>query len=251
MQAWAATDAGRVRKSNEDCYFAGELGSGTGAYFFAVADGMGGHEGGEVASRLAVGAAVAWLRRWAQAGPDAPSPGAALSEAVLAANRALLAAGRARPERVEMGTTFTAALVVGGRAWLGHVGDSRAYVLRRGSLRCLTQDHSLAAELARTGSLCPEEVRGHPLRSLLTRSLGAAEEVEPDFFQVELSSGDVLLLCTDGLTSVVAEDELAGEALACAHPRELPARLVRLANLRGGPDNVTVVVGWAGGEGEV
>jgi serine/threonine protein phosphatase PrpC len=226
IKVGSATDVGRVRDHNEDGYLvAEELG------LIAVADGMGGHRGGEVASTTALDALrIAFLA------------GAAIEEAVLAANAAVHDQSVADPNLRGMGTTITAGALVDGSLVLGHVGDSRAYLFRDGRLERVTTDHSLVEELIRAGELTVAEAERDPRRSMITRALGLDSEVEVDVEEIALADGDRVLLCSDGLTNMVHEDELATRLAETDDPQKLARDLVDSANAAGGVDNITVVV---------
>jgi serine/threonine protein phosphatase PrpC len=238
----AASDVGRKRTGNEDSYdiwVADELGRDHVAdTMLVVCDGMGGSNAGEVASRMAVEALVRTFAE--QQGDDVA---AALVTAVEAANLEVYEHSRSRPDLQGMGTTCTVAAFKGDMLALAQVGDSRAYLVRRGSIRQLTTDHSLVAQLVARKQLTPAEARTDPRRNVVTRSVGIAPVVEVDahVFEEPLRPGDTVLVCSDGLHGLVTEDELAraasGESLdrAC---REL----VQIANQRGGPDNITVAL---------
>ena len=232
LEPFGATDAGKVRANNEDALLVGE---GRDETLFVVADGIGGFEAGEVASRIAVDV----LREL--------EPGASFEAAIRESNRRILAVGRGDERLSGMGTTIVAARFGGTReepvAEIAHVGDSRAYLLRGGSLRPLTEDHSLVAELVRSGDLTRDQAAEHPQKNLITRALGAEEEVEVDTVVLPVEAGDRLLLCSDGLTDMVPEANI-GEILAeSPGDPEKPARtLVSAALDAGGSDNVTVVV---------
>jgi serine/threonine protein phosphatase PrpC len=232
LEPFGATDAGKVRANNEDALLIGE---GRDETLFVVADGIGGFEAGEVASRIAVDV----LREL--------EPGASFQAAIREANRRILAVGRGDERLSGMGTTIVATRFGGTReepvAEIAHVGDSRAYLLRDGSLRPLTEDHSLVAELVRSGDLTRDQAAEHPQKNLITRALGAEEEVEVDTVVLPVEAGDRLLLCSDGLTDMVPEANI-GEILADSPgDPEKPARaLVSAALDAGGSDNVTVVV---------
>jgi protein phosphatase len=223
----AATDVGRVREGNEDAYLVDdEMG------LVAVADGMGGHRGGEVASVTAVEALRAAI-----------SQGRPLREAVEDANRAVFDKAQTDERLRGMGTTITAAtLAAGGTLLIGHVGDSRAYLLRDGELRQITTDHSLVEELMRDGRLTPDEAAVHPQRSIITRALGVDSSVDVDVYPVELQPGDVLLFCSDGLTGMLHSDLIAAELRREDDPARAATKLVDAANASGGEDNITVVV---------
>jgi serine/threonine protein phosphatase PrpC len=222
--AAACTDVGRLRQSNEDALVLSDP-------VFAVADGMGGARAGEVASAMAV-AALHGL----DGGPDE------LVRALEGVNARIHQAARDDASLAGMGTTLTAAVVHGDEVAIAHVGDSRAYLWRDGRLRQVTDDHSLVAELIRRGALTPAEAERHPQRSVITRALGAEAGVEVDLVRLAPESGDVLLLCSDGLTGMVGDDEI-GRILGAGGPLERTAQLlVQAANGAGGEDNVTAVL---------
>jgi PPM family protein phosphatase len=231
LEPFGATDAGKVRANNEDALLVGE---GKDETLFAVADGIGGFEAGEVASRIAVDV----LKEL--------EPGDSFEVAIREANRRILAVGRGDERLSGMGTTLVAVRFGGTReepmAQVAHVGDSRAYLLR-GEMQPLTEDHSLVAELVRSGDLTRDQAAEHPQKNLITRALGADEEVEVDTMVLPVEAGDRLLLCSDGLSDMVPETRI-GEILADSPgDPETPARnLVSAALDAGGSDNVTVVV---------
>jgi len=234
LRAAARTDVGRRRPANEDVFvLAPELG------FFLVADGMGGHRAGQVASELAARAALATLRGLLGAPRSAQ---AKLAACVAGANGEILATARVKPELAGMGTTIVALLAEGGGVALAHVGDSRAYRLRGGAAERLTEDHTLVADLVRRGELGPAAAASHPHRHVLTRALGVRRALEADLAELAPEPGDVYLLCSDGLTGHVADDELAAVVAAAPDLDTACERLVELANRRGGEDNVTVVL---------
>jgi len=230
----ARSDVGRRRPANEDTYaLAPELG------LFLVADGMGGHRAGQVASGLAARAAVGTLRGL---GGDARALPERLRACVVAANGEILASSRIKPELAGMGTTLVALLAGDGRMALAHVGDSRAYRLRRGEVQRLTDDHTVVGELVRRGEISARAAEAHPHRHVLTRALGVRRSIDPDLLEVEPLPGDVYLLCSDGLTGHVADDEIAGLVTAAPDLDAAAQALVDLANARGGEDNITVVL---------
>jgi protein phosphatase len=222
------SDTGRQRQANEDSYFAR-------APLFAVADGMGGAQAGEVASRLAAEAFEAGRRREGQ------SPEAFLRQVARAANRRIHALAQRDVSRSGMGTTLTAILVDGDDVVIGHVGDSRAYRFRDGELELLTSDHSLVEELRRQGRLTDEQAEAHPQRSIITRALGPEPDVEVDTMTYRARPGDVYLLCSDGLTTMVKDDEIRAVLADAADLETAADELVRRANEAGGRDNITVV----------
>jgi protein phosphatase len=231
------TDTGRQRRENEDSAFVR-------APVFVVADGMGGAQAGEVAARIAT-------ETFEQGLPGSGPPEARLAELVRDANHRIHDRSRAEHGREGMGTTLTAAYLVNGQLAIAHVGDSRAYLLREGQLTRLTQDHSLVDELVRQGKLTEAQAAEHPQRSIITRALGPEPEVEVDTFSYPMQVGDVLLLCSDGLTSMLAEDRVADILVSSPSLEEAADRLIDEANEAGGRDNITVVLCRLGeGEGE-
>jgi len=229
-----------MREGNEDSFLA----SGSLA---AVADGMGGHLAGEVASAAATEELRSLQDGAAWRGER--SAGEALKWAVMEANRRIreMAAGDKSLEG--MGTTITALLSDGDVIHLAHVGDSRAYLLRKGELSQLTEDHTLVQELVRQGKLRPEDAKRHPQGSIITRALGVDADVQVDTATFKIISGDRLLLCTDGLTGVVDQATIRNVLLRVRDPQQASERLVALANEQGGPDNITVVVLDSDGSG--
>jgi serine/threonine protein phosphatase PrpC len=221
------THTGRQRTANEDSYFAR-------APVFAVADGMGGAQAGEVASRIAAGAFE----------PDLERDGAAeeqLERVVQGANRRIHDLAQRDSSRAGMGTTLTAAMVQDDAVSFAHVGDSRAYVLRDEELKRLTKDHSLVEELRRQGRLTDEQAEEHPQRSIITRALGPEQEVNVDTMTFPARSGDVFLLCSDGLTTMVSEEEIKRILTEARSLRAAVSELVDAANRGGGRDNITAV----------
>lgn len=222
------SDTGRARRANEDNFFAR-------APLFVVADGMGGAQAGEVASRVAADTFSVGL-------PEGGSSEERLVTRVLEANARIHQLSTEDRERAGMGTTLTAAYLDGEELAVAHVGDSRAYLWREGELTRLTRDHSLVDELVRRGKLTEEEAAEHPQRSIITRALGPEPDVEVDTRTYRAQAGDVLLLCSDGLTSMISEQLIAG-ILRGAEGLEAAGReLVDAANAAGGRDNITVVL---------
>lgn len=235
LQAAASTHVGHRRKANEDRYALGaELG------LVAVADGMGGHKAGQVASEMAARSLLEAVRG---ASDGAESLGQQLLCGIEAANRDIFALAQSNEDLSGMGTTLVALLAGGDRIALAHVGDSRAYLWRQGQLRLLTEDHSLVGELVRRQQLSPSAAASHPHRHVLTRAVGVRRMVEADTLELQTEPGDLFLLCSDGLTTHVADGEIA-DALAVdgADLEEICKALVELANARGGEDNTTVVI---------
>jgi serine/threonine protein phosphatase PrpC len=223
------TDPGRKRRRNEDSYVIDPP-------LFAVADGMGGAQAGEVASRLAAAA----FREFH--GADDLDPEERLVAIIQEANRRIFERASDDAQVSGMGTTITAALVASEGLVIGHVGDSRAYRLRDNQFEQLTDDHSLVADLVRSGRLTPEEADVHPQRSVITRALGTDPEVDVDTFTVGAESGDLFLLCSDGLTTMVGDEDISKLLTAARDLEQAGKGLVKAANRAGGEDNVTVVL---------
>lgn len=221
----ATTDIGQVREGNEDAILISDP-------LYAVADGMGGHRGGEVASNLALQTVEQMF---------AERQGT-LTEQVEQANRAVFERSQSDRDVSGMGTTLTAALIEGGAVRLAHVGDSRAYLLRGGKLQLLTEDHTLVHRMVVEGEITETEAQNHPHRSVLTRALGVEGDVRVDEAKVEVQEGDRLLLCTDGLTGMLSEDQIESILQDVRDPQEAVDRLVREANRAGGIDNITAVI---------
>jgi protein phosphatase len=235
LSSFAGTDVGLARSGNEDSHLRGRT-------VYAVADGLGGHQGGEVASAMAVEPLAALDGR---AFADAHQAAEALAEAIREANLAILRRARSDPELWGMGTTVTAAAVAGDRVLqLAHVGDSRAYLLRADApLRQLTTDHTVVQEAVARGLLTRQQAAIHPQRGVVTRAVGLDPQVPVDLPEpLELEPGDQVLLCTDGLTEVVDDDRIAAVLASEADGDDACRALIAAANQGGGPDNVTVVL---------
>ena len=246
------TNVGRVRTNNEDCFRIVDP-----LNLFVLSDGMGGEAHGEIASALAVDAVVKHCQQ-TEHDPamtifgDMPAGWSEktkrLSSAIHLANKEIYDSAQEHPTQRGMGATVTAAWIDGDRLSIAHVGDSRAYLLRSGALQQLTSDHSLVAEQVRRGILTPAEAERSEMQSVLLRALGAHPEIEVDCEEHTLFGNDVLLLCSDGLTRMVTEPEIAGTLQAEPDPSKAAERLVEVANEQGGADNVTAVVVHIGGE---
>jgi PPM family protein phosphatase len=223
-----ATDTGRKRRRNEDAYVVAPP-------LFAVADGMGGAQAGEIASGLAAAALE-------DTDPGALSAPERVESLIQEANRRVHERATADPSTSGMGTTMTVAIVEGSTVTIGHVGDSRAYLVRDGGLEQLTEDHSLVNELLKSGKLTPEEAETHPQRSVITRAVGTDPDVDVDSFTVDAHEGDVFLLCSDGLTDMVDDDDILEVAAKFQTDLDRVTKsLVSAANRGGGEDNITVV----------
>ncbi len=234
VQVASRSDVGRVRSTNEDA--CGEFENADGYRMLVVADGMGGHAGGETASRLALETLGRIFER------EFGDADTLLARAFRAANDEVYRAGAADPALRGMGTTGVA-LLIGPRdeAWVAHVGDSRAYRLREGRLDRITEDHTWIGEEVRSGRLSHDEARLHPLRNVLLRSIGVGTRVEASVTAIDLKANDRYLLCSDGLWSELEESAIA-EVLASGPPADVADELIDRANACGGSDNVTVQV---------
>lgn len=232
----AKSDVGLIREVNEDSYLIHEP-------LFVVADGMGGHIAGDVASSTVVDLIEE------QADTASPGDMESLSTLVRNANSKIWEKAQADPSLHGMGTTCTLLLVDESKAHFAHVGDSRAYMLRNGRLTQLTEDHSLVGRMVKEGRLKPEEAEHHPQRSIVTRALGVDANVEVDLLSVDLNEGDRLLLCSDGLNSMTDNPSIQEVLASESDPQKAADRLIRLANDAGGEDNITVVVVDIGGDG--
>lgn len=230
------TDIGCFRDHNEDSLVVTPP-------LFAVADGMGGHAAGEVASEIAVRV----LSELAPEHPDVEALGRAIEEA----NRAVIQAAREGRGRQGMGTTMTAAMLEGERLVIAQVGDSRAYLLHQGKLQQLTRDHSLMADMIEAGQLTPEEARTHPQRSVITRALGSDAHLHPDIYEINVETGDRLLICSDGLSGMIFDDQIENTLRRVQDPQRCASQLVNEAIAAGGHDNVTVIVADVTGYAEV
>jgi serine/threonine protein phosphatase PrpC len=265
LESYGLSDRGRVRTSNEDCCAATELkgllrvrhtnhpqgpakSRGQRAYAFLVADGVGGNEAGEIASELAVRTVEEHLinnLHWTQALRPAEEQVVQrdLQAALVRADARIFEEMARHPGRRRMATTLTLAFAIDGHLFVAHVGDSRCYLYSGGRLQQLTRDHTVTAEMVRLGLLSPESTAGHPFRHVVTNILGGAEAgVKVELHSLNLQGGDVILLCSDGLTEMVPDERIAGILREQCGPRESCERLVAEANAAGGRDNITVIV---------
>ncbi|HEU4631397.1 MAG TPA: Stp1/IreP family PP2C-type Ser/Thr phosphatase [Gemmatimonadaceae bacterium] len=236
LSVGARTDVGMIRAGNEDNFFAGTNGS---RGLFVVADGMGGHAAGEVASEMAVQILERELLH-RELPPEQASE--RVREALRRANLAIYERTIAEVDKQGMGTTASVLVLFEGRYLVGQVGDSRVYLLRDGALRQLTKDHSYVQEQVDAGFLTPEQARYHPYSNVITRCVGASESVEPDVYEGETRAGDLFLVASDGLTGMVDDRRLQQLLLSRASPARMVDALIAEANGRGGLDNITAVI---------
>jgi len=239
IRAWGITDKGAVRQQNQDAYYVDvpseELA------LCVVCDGMGGARAGNVASKLAVDTFVEALRRWSD-DHQTDTPDNLLREAAELANQAVHYRAGIDPECRGMGTTMVAALVRDRVADIVNIGDSRCYYVTGEGISKLTRDHSVVEDLVVRGELTPEAARNHPRKNLITRALGAEEHIRADLYRQELAEGDFLLLCSDGLSNLVTDQEMLYEILHGGTVENCCQRLLDIALTRGAPDNVTVIL---------
>lgn len=240
MKVYAITDTGIVRKENQDA-FAFELLDKKNRAVIVVCDGMGGARAGSVASRLAVDTFLEEIRPVLESAKRIPSIKDALSSAVTKANAAVHGRSLSAPEYHGMGTTLVAVFKDGSRYAVANIGDSRAYHISGDKVSQITRDHSFVEELVSRGELTREQARVHPRKNIITRALGIDPEVRCDFFELSLKKGDYILLCSDGLSNLLLEDELAPVFIEKKEPEAVCTALLALALERGAPDNVTVV----------
>ena len=236
LKTYSMTDIGRKRKLNQDTVYSCEHPLGNLNNLFIVADGMGGHKAGDYASAYTVKA----IEREVEVCDDR-SPIKILREAITVANIEVYEKACSEPDFAGMGTTCVAATIDGDTLYVANVGDSRLYIIDR-AITQVTKDHSLVAELVRKGSLDANQAKAHPDKNIITRAIGAASTIEIDFFEVELSSGDIILMCTDGLTNMVEDDEILRIVRTSVDVPDMAENLIKMANHNGGKDNIGVVI---------
>lgn len=237
IKAWGITDRGAVRQQNQDAYYLDVPGEQLAVGL--VCDGMGGARAGNVASSMAVETFVATLKGWDQADT---APETLLTQAAERANEAVFRRACQDPECRGMGTTMVAALVRESTAYVLNIGDSRAYHIDQSGIVKVTRDHSVVEDLVLRGDITPEQARVHPQKNLITRALGAEERVRSDLYQRQLEPGDFLLLCSDGLSNVLTDQELLYEVIHGGEAEDCCRRLLDIALSRHAPDNVTAVL---------
>lgn len=234
MNYYADSNIGRSRQNNEDNFYAEKN-------IFIVADGMGGHLGGEVASRMAVDIIKKSMIKELSKKKGINLGGAA-QDAIMLANSRILSESRKKKELSGMGTTVTLCAIKDKDCLIANAGDSRAYYYSNGSFRQVTTDHSLVEEMVRAGQITAEQARYHPYKNVITNVVGYQQDIYIDTFWLEVSPGDKLLLCTDGLTSAVDDRGVLRSISMDATPKEICRDLIEKANMMGGPDNITVIV---------
>lgn len=236
MKTFSMTDIGRRREMNQDYIYTSDTSVGNLPNLFIVADGMGGHNAGDFASRYTVERVVEVI-----AGSGLTEPVSLFGEALRQANRGLLQLADENWQLRGMGTTFVAATIVQGRMSVANVGDSRLYVVNQ-QITQVTRDHSLVQEMVRMGEMNPEEARVHPDKNIITRAVGAVPDIEVDYFETELRPQDRILLCSDGLTNMIEDSEIRRIMCSQRDIVESVQRLVAAANDNGGKDNISVII---------
>ncbi len=246
MEFYADTDIGKYREKNEDFFHAGK-------HLFIVADGMGGHRAGEVASRLAV---EAFIKSFYDIFKDKSADTAGkeadnltqegiknlLVDSIKTANRSVFNEAMEKPEYYSMGTTLTACHIHKDTAYIVHIGDSRLYIKRGSNFKPLTSDHTIVGELYRRGELSYEDTFDHPQKNYLTNVLGVSEDINPEFFSYKIQSEDIVLLCSDGLNSMLKDEEMVRIINKYKSARDITRNLIKGAITKGGLDNITVIV---------
>lgn len=244
MKAYSITDVGAKRSSNQDFVYASETPVGALPNLFIVADGMGGHNAGDLASRCTVETMLESIN-----GSSRTSPVQILEEAIREANRKVLETSEKDREFSGMGTTVVAATVQDGYLYAANVGDSRLYLIDREGIDQVTVDHSLVEEMVRMGQIRREEAKNHPEKNIITRAVGVRSRVRIDFFDMKLEEGDRLLLCSDGLSNMVDDEEILNIVKRDEPLGMLASELVKCANLNGGRDNISVILVEPGKDG--
>ena len=237
LKTFSITDIGRKRKLNQDYVYTSEQPVGSLPNLFIVADGMGGHNAGDYASKVTVETIVEKIKVSTETERTH-----ILEEAIVAANTLIRAKARESADLKGMGTTVVVATCEGNRLCVANVGDSRLYVANRKEIRQITKDHSWVAEMVRRGGLGREEARNHPDRNIITRAIGADDTVKVDFFTVQLKEDDLILMCTDGLTNMLEDEEIRMILDGARDMVEKAEELVEAANERGGRDNISVIL---------
>lgn len=243
LKVGAFSDKGKVRQVNEDsCYIPED--SSNGILLFIAADGMGGHRAGEIASKDAINCAVKYINDNYEKEINASKGNLInlINESILYANKCIFEKSLSNENLNGMGTTFSMALIYNESLYVGHIGDSRVYLYRKGNLYQLTRDHSYVEELVSSGTITREEAANHPQKNIITRALGTDEFVEIDIAIRKFYKNDKIILCTDGLTNMVSEDTLKQVVEEKIQPQEAAEKLVELANDAGGTDNITVII---------
>lgn len=232
------SDVGKVRLNNEDAFYFPQNGSEF-LELYIVADGMGGHQGGEIASQIAVKEVSSYINSNLSRDCDAQKVKSILESSIVKANSKILSLSSENQGLSGMGTTITIVLFHNECLYIGHVGDSRAYRIRENHIKQLTKDHSLVWQLAEEGRITMEETKTHPMKNVITKALGTDEFVEPDILKFDLKNNDVIILCSDGLTNML-DNDIIKDIVCSLEPEQAALELIEQANSEGGEDNITV-----------
>ena len=239
MKVFTRTDIGKTRNMNQDSFYISE--NDNGLNLCILADGMGGYKGGEIASKVAVTAVSKFItEKFDSISKDKDSILDLLEDAILFANSAIYEESEADEELQDMGTTLEVMLIYKQKVYIGHVGDSRIYRIRKNNMKKITTDHSYVEKLIQDGEITREESYNHPKKNLLIKALGTDEEVEPDLIYTVLNKNDMLIICSDGLTNMVSEEEIL--QIIKDNPTDCTKPLIQKANDNGGHDNITAVI---------
>lgn len=236
MKTFSITDVGMVREVNQDYVFCYENPIGQVSNLFLVADGMGGHKAGDYASRYCVEKVVESVKNG-----KIRSPISIMEQAIQEANTAVYQKAEVEEELNGMGTTIVAATILGSELYIANVGDSRAYLIRE-NIHQITEDHSLVEAMVQSGDIERKDARLHPNKNVITRAIGTSATVQADFFEISVVEGDVILLCTDGLTNMVEDEEICRIIKSDSDMKKVGAELVRMANANGGRDNIGIIL---------
>jgi protein phosphatase len=237
MKTFSMTHVGQRRETNQDYMYTSETAVGNLPDLFLVADGMGGHAAGDFASRYTVESIVSFIGN-----SDETEPVALLKDAIIYANSALIGEADADPAKAGMGTTIVAATVIDGTLYVANVGDSRLYIVNGRDITQITKDHSLVEEMVSIGEMDREDARVHPDKNIITRAVGVFDDIPVDVFELSLKPDDLILMCTDGLTNMVEDEEIRRIIMGQRDLVEMAQTLVARANENGGKDNITVVI---------
>ena len=236
MNSTGRTDTGRKRSNNQDSIFISDTPVGPLPNLYIVADGMGGHAAGDFASRYAINVVIDFIRK-----STVRNPISLLKRALVYANSELYKEAEKDKEKSGMGTTMVAAVLTDKKLYVANIGDSRLYVINDRIIQ-VTMDHSLVEELIRSGQLERNKGRNHPEKNIITRAMGSRGEAMPDFFEIDVNPGDKILMCTDGLSNMVEDDEIRDIVEDCATSEDAVSSLINRANYYGGNDNVSVII---------
>jgi len=234
MKVFAKTDIGKMREANQDCYYIplsdDEL------QMYIIADGMGGYAGGEVASNLA----VFTVKKYVEDNINKEGPETVIKKAIAEANKTIYDKAKVSKDLEEMGTTLDVCVIYNNSIYIGHIGDSRVYKIIEKNIEQITSDHSYVQKLVKEGTITEEEAENHPKKNMIMKALGSKEEEEPDIVMTPLNENDIILMCTDGLTNMLKDNEILD--IIQNNPEQAHEELIRQANNAGGVDNVTVII---------